>query len=248
MPFTLSHPAAVLPLRGLGMPMTALVLGTMSLDLPLYLGSRRGYEITHHPASIVTIDVALTLLLLGFWFTFLRDPLVDLAPAAIRSRLQPHVRLTRRQWLLAMPAASVAAATHIFWDSFTHADQWGYNRLAWLRTDHLGVAGLRWAQYLSAIIGLAIVIAYAVVELRSLAPDRPRAPRALGTYTLVVSVCLAGAAGLVVVIASIPDGMYAMAFHGVVIGLVTLAVAVLSVCLVWHLRVRRDGDDSPGEA
>lgn len=239
MPFTLSHPAVVLPLRRLGLPMTALVIGTMSLDLPLYLGSRRGYEITHHPASIVTIDIALTLLVVAGWFTVLRDPLVDLAPAPIRSRLEPHVRLTRRQWVLAIPAAVIAAATHIFWDSFTHADQWGYNRVAWLREDHLGLSGLRWAQYGSALIGLAIVIAYAVVELRSLPPDRPRAPRALSPYALLGAVGLAVVAGLVTVVAAIPDGLYAMAFNGVVISLITLAVTVLAVCVAWHVFIRR---------
>lgn len=237
MPLTVSHPAAVLPLRRLGLPMTALVIGTMSLDLPLYLGSRRGYEITHHPASIVTIDIALTLLVLAGWFAILRDPLVDLSPAPIRSRLDPHVRLTRRQWLLAMPAAVIAAATHIFWDSFTHADQWGYDRVAWLRTDHLGLSGLRWAQYGSAVIGLTVVIWYAVVELRSLPPERPRAPRALGPYALLGAIGVAAVAGLVTVVTAIPDGLYAMAFHGVVVSLITLAVTVLAVCLAWHRAV-----------
>ena len=38
MPFTLAHPAVVLPLRGLGLPMTALVAGSMAPDLPQMLG------------------------------------------------------------------------------------------------------------------------------------------------------------------------------------------------------------------
>ncbi len=248
MPLTLGHPAAVIPLRRLGLPMTALVIGSMVLDVPLYLGSRRGYEITHKPLSIVTVDIALTLFALVVWFAVLRDPLVDLSPAPIRSRLAPHARLSRRQWLLAIPAAAIAAATHIFWDSFTHADRWGYDRVTWLRTDHLGLSGLRWAQYGSALIGLAIVISYAVVELRWLPADDPRPPKALGTYALLGAFGTAAALGLATVVTAIPDGLYAMAFHGVVVSLITLAVTVLAVCLVWHVLVRLRRDESPRRA
>ena len=248
MPLTLSHPAAVLPLQRLGLPMTALVLGSMVLDVPLYLGSRRGYEITHNPLSIVTVDIALTFFALVVWFAVLRDPLVDLSPAPIRARLDPHARLSRRQWLLAIPAAAIAAATHIFWDSFTHADRWGYDRVTWLRTDHLGLSGLRWAQYGSALIGLAIVMSYAVAELRSLSASDPRAPRALGTYALLGAFGSAAVLGLTTVVAAIPDGLYAMAFHGVVIFLITLTVAVLAVCLAWHILLRLDRDESSRRA
>jgi hypothetical protein len=36
MPFTLSHPAAVLPLAGTGFPVAALVAGSMAPDVPMF--------------------------------------------------------------------------------------------------------------------------------------------------------------------------------------------------------------------
>lgn len=36
MPVTIAHPAAVLPLRGLGLPLSAMVIGSMAPDLPVF--------------------------------------------------------------------------------------------------------------------------------------------------------------------------------------------------------------------
>ena len=64
MPLTLSHPAAVLPLRGLDLPVTALVAGSMVPDVPLFLGWTRGYEVTHRLLGVVTVDPILATLAL----------------------------------------------------------------------------------------------------------------------------------------------------------------------------------------
>ncbi|GAA3519752.1 DUF4184 family protein [Aeromicrobium panaciterrae] len=237
MPLTLAHPVAVIPLRRLGLPMSALVLGSMVLDVPLYLGSQRGYEITHSPVGIVTADIVLTLAVLAVWFFVLRDPLVDLSPGAVRARLDPRARLTGRQWLLAIPAASIAACTHIAWDSFTHDDRWGSDHVAWLRTDHWGMAGLKWAQYVSGVVGLVIVIAWALLELRSRRPDQPRPARALGPYALVAAIGIAGATGVSTAIVKVPHGLHSMAFHGVINSIVTAVLAVGVMSLIWRIAV-----------
>lgn len=246
MPLTLSHPAAVIPLRRLGLPVPALVFGSMVLDVPLYLGSRRGYYLTHNPASIFTVDIALTLFALVVWFAVLRDPLVDLSPAPIRSRLAPHARLSRRQWLLAVPAAAIGAATHIVWDSFTHAGRWGSENVGWLQTEHLGLVGLAWSQYVSGVVGLGVVCAWAIVELRSLPADKPRPPRALSPYALIGAIGIAGAVGVATAIAKVPDGLRWMAFHGVVNSIITGVLTVGAVSLTWHVAVRqRTGTSHP---
>ena len=71
MPFTLAHPAAVLPLRGLPhLRMAPLVVGTLVPDLPYYLPwailplrMNRYAALTHVFAGSFTID-----LLLGYAF------------------------------------------------------------------------------------------------------------------------------------------------------------------------------------
>src|SRR5436190_2277820 len=173
---TLAHPAAVLPLRRVGLPMSGLVAGSVVPDVPVFLEWHRGYDLTHSLLGILVIDVALAYCVLLVWFPFVRDPLADMAPEQVRSRLAERARLTRRQWLLVAPAASVGAATHFLWDSFTHPGRWGPNHIEWLRAEHVGLEGLRWSQYVSGVIGLAIVIWVSRAYVRSLDPLPARGP------------------------------------------------------------------------
>jgi hypothetical protein len=240
MPLTLSHPAAVLPLRRLGLPMTSMVIGSMVLDVPLYLGSRRGYDIAHSPLGVPTVDIVGALVVLALWFAVLRDPLVDLAPSAVRARLAPRARLTRRQWLLAPIGALIGGVTHVGWDSFTHYDRWGSEHVGWLQRDHLGLAGLKWAQYASGVLGLLVVGWCAVAHLRSLPPlDVRRPARVLAPAALVVVVVLAALTGLASAAAKASDGLHSMAFHGVVSSIIVFVVGTVLVCVAWQLRRQR---------
>lgn len=249
MPFTLSHPAAVMPLRRIGLPMTSMVAGSTVLDIPLYLGSRRGYDIAHSPLGVPTVDIIGALAALWFWFAFLRDPLTDLAPGPIRSRVAPHARLTQRQWMLAPIGVLIGATTHVVWDSFTHDDTWGYRQVNWLQADHLGVAGLRWAQYVSAIGGLTVIVAFAVAYLRRL-PVRyeQRRARTLPAYALPAVFAIAGTVALVTGLAKAPVGMHAVAFFGAVSGFITLTVGIFGVCAAWHVARKRSQAAPMGEA
>lgn len=239
MPLTLSHPAAVLPLGRLGLPMTVLVIASMTPDLPLYLGWRGGYEITHSPLGIVTMDIVLGVGVVAFWTFVMRDALVDASPAPVRRRLPARARLARREWALAPVAACLAAVTHVAWDGFTHVGWWGHDRVAWLRTDHAGVSGVTWSQYVSGVVGLAVVLTAAAVCLRGREPiDGPRAPRILPAPTLAIVVALAGLVAVVSAVGRIPSGFDSMAFHGVVNGLITLAVGLLAMTLAWHVLAR----------
>jgi hypothetical protein len=238
-PLTLAHPAAVLPLRRLGLPLSSLVAGSMVLDVPLYLGSRRGYEIAHSLPGILTVDVVGTLAVLWLWFTALRDPMADLSPAAIRDRVPVRARLARRQWLLAPLGAVVGALTHVVWDSFTHVDQWGYEHVGWLRSDHLGIAGLRWSQYVSAVGGLLVVAVFTATHLRTLAVRPGRPPRLLPAATLPTVVIAAAAVGAVAALGHATVGVHAMAFHGAVSSIIVLAAGLVLVCAAWHVAAGR---------
>jgi hypothetical protein len=159
MPLTLSHPALVLPLRRAGLPMTVLVIASMIPDVPLFLGSVRGYDVTHSLVGIVTLDVVLVVGAAAWWSFVMRDALTDLAPSLVRSRLLARVRPSRRDWLLTPAAAVVGAASHVAWDSFTHPGQWGVRRIDWLQSEHAGLAGLKWAQYTSGVVDSLVVLA-----------------------------------------------------------------------------------------
>lgn len=231
---TLSHPAAVLPLRRLGLPMTALVIGSMVPDVPLFLRWLRGYELSHTLLGVATVDAALALVAVGLWFAVVRDALVDLAPDPIRSRLTAHVTLTPREWILVVPAAWLGALTHVAWDGFTHPGRWGVERFAWLRVDHGPLPGYKWAQYVSGALGLAIVCVAVVGHLRSrpsVVRPTPR-PAWADRVLLVVTVAVATTA-VVTAAMNASSGLHAVAFNSVVNAIIAALASVAVLCVVW---------------
>lgn len=212
----------------------------MTPDVPLFMGWQRGYLFSHSLLGVATVDVAVTLVAVWLWFAVARDALVDLAPDAVRSRLVPHVALTPRRWALAVPAASIGALTHVFWDGFTHPGRWGVNRLYWLQLQHGGLPGYKWAQYVSGVLGLVIVCLAAAGHLRALPPIRRPAPRPGWVTGLLPAVAALGAAsGVVTATMNMSSGFHAMAFHGVVNAILAVLVSVAAVCLAWRCLLRQ---------
>lgn len=238
MPMTLAHPAAVLPLRRLGLPMAALVIGSMVPDVPLFMRWSSGYQVSHSYTGVLSVNLIGALVVLYGWNAFVRDALVDMAPDGVRVRLAARHRLSRRQWLLAPAAAVLGSVTHLAWDAFTHPGRWGVAHVAWLRVDLGPLPAFKWAQYASGVIGLAVVLWAVIADLRSRPADRPLRARALPAPLLPLVVCAAGTYGLVEGLARASGGLHAVAFHGVVQGIVATAAGMSITCMAWLLATR----------
>jgi hypothetical protein len=170
MPLTPAHPAVVLPLQQLGLPLSALVTGAVAPDAPVYLPVGVSYRTTHSWEGL-PFGIVIGLVVLGLWFAVLRDAVVDLTPS-LRGRVPAQARLGLRAWLLAPVAVAVGAATHVLWDSATH--DWGFvvRDLAFLREAYGPLALYGWLQQLSTVVGFTVVAAYGVLRLRRLPADR----------------------------------------------------------------------------
>jgi hypothetical protein len=221
------------------MPMAALVLGSMVPDVPVFMGWTRAYRVSHSLTGLFTVDLAGALVLLLGWNVFVRDALVDLAPEEVRARLATRHRLSRRQWLLAPAAVVLGSLTHLAWDAFTHPERWGVLHVAVLREDLGPLPGFKWAQYASGVIGLGVVLWAVLADLRSRPASQPPRRRVLPAPLLPLVVLAAAAYGLVTGLARVRDGLHAVAFHGVVQGLVAAAVGLAFICLAWLLVTRR---------
>ncbi|GAA1507239.1 DUF4184 family protein [Nocardioides humi] len=243
MPVTLAHPAAVLPLRGLGLPLSAMVIGSMTPDLPVLGQTWSLYGFTHSPAGIVTVDLVLTLALLAFWDRWGRDALVDTAPAAVRDRLPARARIGRTAWLLAPLAAIVGSATHVVWDAFTHQGRWGVRHVAWLQETHGPLPGQQWAQFASGILGLLVTGLAIVVHVRRSPRDTPR-PRRLPAAALPAGFGAATAVSLATGALHLGDGLHRAAFHAAVAGILALAALVVLLAAAWRLAPR--ASETPG--
>jgi hypothetical protein len=166
-PFTLAHPAAILPLRHLRYLRTApLIIGAIAPDLPSYAPLRYSahlFSATHRLRGSWSIDLPLGCALLVVVFV-LRRPLTVLLPARSRGlclkALAPYAQRPL-EWLFAPFAILIGVWTHLLWDSFTHSDGWMVRRIDVLsRVVTIGpYTGelCHVLQYLSSAVGLAIM-------------------------------------------------------------------------------------------
>lgn len=223
MPLTPAHPAAVLPLQRLGLPLSALVCGAVAPDVPVYLPVVVSYSRTHSWAGL-PYAVVVGLVLLCLWSVLVRDAVADLVPP-LRRRLPRQVRLHRRAWLLAPVAVAVGAATHVLWDAATH--DWGFvvRELSVLRNQAGPLRVHEWLQHLSTAVGSAVVAAYAFRTLLPL-PVTPRPPSAHRPWPWFTPVVLA--ALVVGIVRRDPEAAVGAAM-----------VALLGVALLWRLRAGR---------
>lgn len=242
MPVTIAHPAAVLPLRGLGLPLSAMVIGSMAPDLPVFSQSWGIYGYTHSLAGILTVDLLLTLVLLLGWDRWGRDALVDTAPALVRDRLPARARIGARAWLLAPLAAVLGSVTHVVWDAFTHRGRWGVRNIEWLHEMHGPLRGEQWAQHASGVVGITVVgLALLAVVRRPVLAGPPR-PRRLPAATLPAAIGVASVLSVGTFLTGLDGAFESAAFDAAVVGIVALGLALAGVTLAWLLAPSPEGE------
>ncbi|MFJ3793644.1 DUF4184 family protein [Kitasatospora sp. NPDC090091] len=222
MPFTLSHPAAVLPLlRAAGrrgpLVASALVAGSMAPDVPFFAESLLPgvYEqggLTHRWWAVPTVDVAIAGALVAGWHGLLRGPLVGLLPERWAGAAEA---LTVRRaggagagpgggsetgaavaWFAA--SAAVGAATHVGWDAFTHEGRLGVALLPVLERKVAGLPLYTVLQYGTSALALAALAGWASRAAREVEPVRPAVELPSGVRRAAVAALgAATAAGVV---------------------------------------------------
>ncbi len=187
MPFTLAHPAAILPLRGLRYLRTApLVIGAMIPDLPSYLPGRFSHlrPETHSVSGSFTTCLLLGYAALGAVYLLRRPLTALLSPRARWLCLGALTAFHRRplEWALASLSIELGVWTHLLWDSFTHENGWMVRRFAALSAPvslgayHLTVSHV--LQYVSSAFGLAVLaLWYWRLPAPHAAAAEPGAPR-----------------------------------------------------------------------
>ncbi len=204
MPFTLAHPAAILPLRGVRVLGTVpLILGAIAPDLPYFLPGSLGRLIpqTHEFEASYSICLVLGYALLIAVYVLRRPLTALLAPRARWLCLHALAPFRRgwRAWLLAPLGIVVGVWSHLLWDSFTHADGWIVHRVAALSAPvTIGSYNgplCHVLQYVSSAVGLVVMVLW-YARLR--APAVPSAdPHATRSPALPI-LALVGTAALLI--------------------------------------------------
>src|SRR6185295_15030806 len=128
MPFTFSHPAAVLPLAYLPkrfVSMTGLVIGSMAPDFEYFLRMTGNSYYSHTWIGLFWFDLPLTIILAFIFHLVVRDRLVNNLPVFLAKRLLIFTNFNwikhfKENFLIVIASIIVGIVSHILWDKFTH--------------------------------------------------------------------------------------------------------------------------------
>jgi hypothetical protein len=161
-PFTLAHPAAVLPLRRL-LWFPGLVAGAVAPDLGYYLPVLPTHGVLGGSVAAVALLLAGRLLL---------PSLMALAPAFVRERVSRPGEF--RQPFVRAVSIVVGVLTHLLWDAFTQTDGWFVQRWPWLDVSVAGPHRLyNVIGYVSSLGGVAVLAWMAARGPRTSGPNGP---------------------------------------------------------------------------
>lgn len=185
MPFTFSHPAAVLPATYLPKrlySLTGLIIGSMTPDFEYFMRLNVKSIYSHTWAGLFWFDLPVGLLAAFVFHNIIRNPLYFNTPFFQR-RLIPFTtfhwnRYFRKNWMIVLVSILVGAATHIIWDSLTHRNSLLpiLNNIYLINGNPLTVYEI--LQRVSSVLG-AVLVLYAFYKLP---PAGPRTNNISLTY------------------------------------------------------------------
>lgn len=169
MPFTLAHPAAVLPFRRIPsgpLVWSALVIGSMTPDFEYFIHLSPRSDISHTAIGTLLFCLPAGLIVYSLFHAVIKQPAVLLLPQFHRQALWPLATATRpltvNHALAVAASLFIGAWTHLIWDSFTHPYGWAVQHWNSLQATVFQIGGYsvgayKLRQQLSAVFGLAVL-------------------------------------------------------------------------------------------
>jgi hypothetical protein len=191
MPFTLAHPATVLPLARLlarRRLLSAVVVGSMVPDFGRFLPWQPARFETHSADALLTFCLPVGLVTYWLFQWLIKRPLVELLPPGAYARWRdssaPADASSIKQWILAACGVLFGAITHLVWDAFTHEGARGVRMFPVLEDPAVEFGGHRLSgahllQDANSVVGLLVVIAVLAYGLRPGQPGAAAAKRRL---------------------------------------------------------------------
>ena len=255
MPFTLAHPAAVLPLRKLWpSAFLPLVLGSIGPDLPFFLPSRIKHALgdTHSLQGTLTLAPLLAFTLLAVVVLLepaLLHPLWGKHRALLRQGLSPWRRCSVQSWARALPALCLGSFSHYLCDAATHENGRIVSLLPILTKPFPLIPGhtttaFQLLQYGTSLAGIAILVWWYSRQLHTMAPPEearrtPEQPLWLAFIVLAAMVLAARAVLRTLPYHPGPGGLlYASLTHFVSDFSALYVLWGLMCCVVYNRRIQ----------
>jgi hypothetical protein len=163
-PFTLAHSAAALPFCRSPLIPSALIIGTMAPDFEYFLRLSPSIGYGHTLTGAIVLTLPLGTLVLWLFQISVKPLAVSLMPRGLQSRLidfpVPFRFFGGARFSIILLSLLLGIATHLAWDSFTHAHSWLTQHWSFLRElSTLPIVGpvphYKILQHLSTLLGLA---------------------------------------------------------------------------------------------
>ncbi|GIV35879.1 MAG: hypothetical protein KatS3mg032_0258 [Cyclobacteriaceae bacterium] len=166
MPFTFSHPAAVLPLARsayASVSASALVVGSMIPDFEYFLKMKLSGRFSHTLPGAFVFCLPAAFVVLVIFHVLVKRPLINSLPSMFYARLTTlrdfnWIASFRKHPLSYTGCILVGIFSHLLWDSFTHANHYMVEHLPWLSYP-VHLTGLpawpvfRYLQHISTAVG-----------------------------------------------------------------------------------------------
>jgi len=181
----------------------------MAPDFPYIIGNIDYRGLGHHFPGVVFFTIPAAFVALWLFHNVIKRPAIGLMPAGMQARLAGKMGEFRfgeaRRFLAISGSILLGIATHIVWDSFTHAFTWPWRHFRWLhQRAHIPfvgwVPGYSALQYASTVIGLLVLVIWVWLWYRksepaaeTIAPPRSRFPLAVTMFIIagIVGLCRA---------------------------------------------------------
>jgi len=176
MPFTPAHPAIILPfIRSRYFSATGLIVGSLSPDFEYFFKMGVDSIYSHTRAGLLYFDLPVTIVLSFIFHQVVKNNLISNMPVFIQKRFQDTLNLNflnylKKNWLIFLISAALGAASHIFWDSFTHNNRFFVRMFSEIySTTYVPFDGANYPlfyvlQQISTALGLIIVTVYIAVK------------------------------------------------------------------------------------
>jgi hypothetical protein len=167
MPLTISHPAAAIPLRKMGLILSALIIGSLTPDIPYFFPIYPNSSFSHSLIGLVAYCLPAGLILLGIFHFVIKLPILALLPNMHQRRLYYFAKsfslFPPKHFLLIIISILFGALTHLAWDAFTHPKAWGVEQFPILKTqiNFLGLLRFpvyKFLQHGSTFLGGALLV------------------------------------------------------------------------------------------
>jgi hypothetical protein len=170
MPFTFSHPAAVLPFYFLPkkwISLTGLVVGSITPDFEYFIRMEKLSVHSHSWTGLLWFDLPMGVLLTFIYYGIVHKPLINNLPAALKGRLLQYAgfdwnKTFKKNWSVILVCIFIGATSHIIWDSLTATTVFYLNNSLSIKK-HISYFSF-WS--ISSLIG-GLIIAFAFYQLPS---------------------------------------------------------------------------------